>query len=98
MALEVISDLCEVDTTGGTIVVATDAVESNAAYPELESMDARNLAIKTAAGLGLSDPRISGNVDIAAVDAETGEALILNVPPGTNVRWQASIPVTRRLV
>ena len=98
MALEVISDLCEVDNTGGTIVVATDAVEGNAAYPELESMEARNLAIKTAAGLGLSDPRISGNVDISAVDSKTGEDLIVTVPPGTQVRWQARIPVTRRLV
>ena len=98
MALEVISDMCEVDNNGGIIVVATDAVEGNAAYPELESMEARKLAIKTAAQMGVSDPRIGGNVDIVAVDAKTGEDIIVNVPQGAKVRWQARIVITPRLV
>ena len=98
MALEAIDDLCEVDTTSGTIVLTTDKADATAAYSELESMESRNMAIKVAAEMGLPDPRISGNVDIFAIDADTGEEIVLTVPAGAKVAFRASIPVTRRLV
>jgi hypothetical protein len=98
MALEAVSDKCEVDTTGGTIVLSTDRVGASAAYPELEGMAARNMAIKVASELGLPDPRVSGNVDIFAVDTNTGEEILRDVPEGANVQFRASIPVTKRLI
>jgi hypothetical protein len=98
MALEAILDLCDVDTTGGTIVVTTDTEDTKEAYAELESMAARNLAIKTAAEMGLPDPRISGSVDIFSVNADTGDELITSIPAGVKVSVRAAIPVTRRLV
>ena len=98
MALETVSDLCKVDTTSGTIVLSTDKGDAGSAYPELESMEARNMAIKIAAELGLPDPRISGNVDVFAIDTNTGDEILINVPEGAKVEFRASIPVTRRLV
>jgi|TARA_R110000824_G_scaffold171397_3_gene348936 hypothetical protein len=98
MALKTIEDLCTVDAVGGTIVVSSDAEESTAAHAELGSMEARNLAIKTAASLGLPDPRISGSVDIFSINAKTGEELEGLVPSDTSLEFRASIPVTQRLV
>ena len=98
MALKTIEDLCSVDTTGGTIVVSSDAEAPGAAHAELGSMQARELAIKTASTLGLPDPRVSGSVDIFSINAKTGEELVGMVDSSVTLEFRASIPVCRRLV
>lgn len=98
MALKPIEDLCSVDTTGGTIIVSSDAEAPGAAHAELGSMQARQLAIKTAATLGLPDPRVSGNVDIFSINAKTGEELVGLVDSDVTLEFRASIQVCGRLV
>lgn len=96
MALSVLEDECSVDTVAGTIVLTTDETDSTKAFPELEGMAARNLAIQTASSMGLPDPRISGNVDVFMVDA-AGDPVAGTISKRKKFTFRAAIPVTKRL-
>jgi hypothetical protein len=100
MALTVVEASCDFvgDLSGGSVMVESDKVDGAMALTELHSDKARRLAIMHAATKGVPDPRINGGIDTFAVDAKGEEVDQINNPKQKIHRWQASIPVTRRLV
>lgn len=94
--LKVITSDFDAQMKGGFVVVETDATESNQAYDELRSPEARNMAIKEAATKGLADPRINGNPAIVLVDVD-GKPV---TDPATQkvAAFRAKIDVIRRLI
>lgn len=96
MAIYVLDDLSKVNDTTGVIVLRSDRLEGNLAYPELQGPGARRAALMKAAQLGLPDPRVNGNASVYPVD-ENGDEV--SDPKKQKVAaFQCDIPVTRRLV
>jgi len=98
MAIYVVEDpkLTKVNDTSGTIVIRSDRLEGNLAYPELQGPAARRAAISKAAQMGLPDPRVNGNVSVYPVDKNGDE---VTEPLKQKVAaFQCDVPVIRRLV
>lgn len=112
MGLKVIQDASKFtdDNGQGVIVVENERrSEFNIAIEELQSIAARNLAIKYAAEKGMGDPRINGNVgypypvnskgiSLENVKDENGNSLPPQHPLMQPARYRTDVPVTRRLV
>ena len=96
MAVFVLDELSTVDDTAGVIVVCSDRLEGNLAYPELQGPATRRAALMKAAQLGLPDPRVNGNVSVYPVDAEGNE--VVDPRKQKVAAFRADVPVTRRLV
>lgn len=98
MAIYVVDDpeLTKVDDTAGVIVIRSDRLEGNLAYPELQGPAARRAALMKAAQMGLPDPRVNGNVSVYPVDADGKE--VVDPRKQKVAAFQCDVPVTRRLV
>ena len=94
MTLQVLDDRCQVNETSGVIIVASDLKGADAIV-ELESPETRKMALTKAAALGLSSPGVNGNVQIVPVSANGG---VLETPGQEPARYQAEVPVTRKLL
>lgn len=96
MALKYVSHEFDAVLKGGSVLLESDERDANRAYAELLGVDARNLAIKTAAVNGMSDPRINGNPAIVLVDPE-GKPI--TDPKNQKVgAYRARIDVIKKLV
>lgn len=112
MGLKVIPEASKFTDDNGQGVIAIEcdrASEFNIAIEELQSIAARNLAIKFAAERGMGDPRINGNVGYPYPVNSKGVSLELvrdengnSLPPQHALmqpaRYRVDVPVTRRLV
>jgi hypothetical protein len=111
--LHVVEKACQVtaDRARATVVVESDIVHDfSQAIEELQGVDARNVALGWAAGQGVADPRINGNIDgcypINAQglsldqvrDPKTGQSLPQQHPLMQPARYRADVPITKRLV
>lgn len=110
--LHVVTPACAIneDQSGGTIVLESDITSS---YPqaieELQSTEARRVALGYAAQIGIPDPRINGmpsspypiNAEgymLSDVLGEDGKPLPPQHPRMQIARYRADIPITRKLV
>lgn len=94
----------------GAITVESDIREPlSLAIEELQTIEARNLAIRYAASKGVSDPRVNGNtssaypvnvegVPLEEVKDESGLALPAHHPKMQPSRYRVDIPICKRLV
>lgn len=98
MSVTIVENQCSIDSGNikGLIVVESDSLDGNIAYPELSNADTRRAAIMKAAQLGLADPRINGSVQTYPVDSAGEE--ITDPKVQKVAAFRADIPVTRRLV
>jgi hypothetical protein len=96
MTLSVISIDIDSKMNKGIVKIATDEKDTVRAYEELKGMDARNLAITTAATKGMPDPRVNDSVSVIAVD-EAGQPI---ADPKTQklAGFHGTIPVIRKMV
>ena len=97
------------DMSHGTIVVESDLAEFPRAIDEVNSTEARNLAITAAAQRGMADPRINGNpsgaypvnsegCSLYQLRDERGQSLPPQHPKMQIARYRNDILVCRRLV
>lgn len=113
MALQIVEAACrfEPDMSRGLVVIESDQGSGHfqQAFFELESQDARHLALGYAARAGMGDTRINGN--LSGIYPINSEGLSLELVrdekqqplPQTHARMQphryrVDVPVTRRLI
>ena len=93
MALQCLPEKSTIVDRKGTMIIVSD-LEGGAAIEELQSADARNLAIREAAKLGLADPRINGFPQVKPLGAD-GELAGGGVAVAT---YMAEIPVMAKML
>lgn len=110
MAMGVVESACEFspDISRGVVVVESDAEqgEFSRAFDELNSLDARNMAIGYAAVRGMGSARINGNLigpypvnseglPLDSVRDEKGQSLPQTHPRMQPARYRLAVPVCR---